>query len=93
VGESTAGEELPPPPGHGRNGADAYRGAQRVVITHARLHRGDVCQGKVYEQQESKQLVRIIGQAPIRATVYELQRLRCNLCGEVLYVAGPGGRE
>jgi transposase len=80
-------------PGHGRNGADAYCGAQRVVIEHASLHRGDLCpgceKGKVYEQQESRQLVRIVGQAPIAATVYELQRLRCNLCGEVYTAETP----
>ncbi|HTF63959.1 MAG TPA: hypothetical protein VK638_14840, partial [Edaphobacter sp.] len=80
-------------PGHGRNGADAYCGAQRVVIVHASLHRGDLCpgceKGKVYEQQEPRQLVRIVGHAPIAATVYELQRLRCNLCGEVYTAEAP----
>ena len=29
------------------------------------------------------QRVRIVGQSPLAATVYELDRLRCNLCGEV----------
>jgi transposase len=91
--ESTAGEQKPPKPGHGRNGADAYRGAQRVAVAHAKLHRGDVCpdceKGKVYEQQEPKQLVRITGQAPLAATVYELQRLRCNLCGKVYTAQAP----
>ena len=28
-------------------------------------------------------LVRITGQAPLQAKVYELQKLRCNLCGKV----------
>jgi hypothetical protein len=28
-------------------------------------------------------LVRLIGQAPFQATVYSLDRVRCNLCGEV----------
>jgi formylmethanofuran dehydrogenase subunit E len=45
----------------------------------------------VYEQQEPKQLVRISGQAPLSATVYELQRLRCNLCGEVFTAQAPEG--
>ncbi len=46
---------------------------------------------KVYEQQEPRQLVRIVGQAPLTATVYELQRLRCNLCGEVYSADAPEG--
>jgi len=34
-------------------------------------------------------LVRIKGQAPIAATVYELEKLRCNLCGNVYTAAVP----
>jgi hypothetical protein len=30
-----------------------------------------------------------VGQAPIAATVYELERLRCNLCGEIFEAAAP----
>ena len=93
VNESAAGEKQQKKPGHGRNGADDYRGAQRVVISHAKLHSGDLCpgceKGKVYEQREPKQLVRISGQSPLAATVYELQRLRCNLCGEVYTARAP----
>ena len=80
-------------PGHGRNGADAYRGAQRVVIMHDQLHSGDLCpactRGKVYVQADARRLVRISGQAPLSATVYELERLRCNLCGEVYTAQAP----
>jgi transposase len=36
-------------------------------------------------------LVRIAGQAPLAATVYELERLRCNLCGEVFTAQTPEG--
>ena len=36
-------------------------------------------------------LVRIKGQAPIEATVYELEKLRCNLCGEVFTAEAPEG--
>ena len=35
--------------------------------------------------------VRIIGQAPVQATVYELARLRCNLCQEVYTAPDPVG--
>jgi transposase len=36
-------------------------------------------------------LVRLVGQAPLAATVYELDRLRCNLCGEVFTAPEPEG--
>ncbi len=39
-------------PGHGRNGAAAYVGAEKVEVPHASLHSGDACpecqKGKVY---------------------------------------------
>jgi hypothetical protein len=35
--------------------------------------------------------VRIIGQAPLQATVYELERLRCNACGQVYTATEPEG--
>jgi transposase len=82
-------------PGHGRNGAKDYRNARRVKVAHATLKHGDHCpgclKGKIYEQQEPRQLVRIVGQAPLTATVYDLQRLRCNLCGEVYCADAPEG--
>ena len=88
-------ESSDPPPGHGRNGARSYTGAKKVAVPHATLHTGDTCpgceKGKVYPQKEPKTLVRIIGQAPLAATVYELDRLRCNLCGEVFTAQEPEG--
>jgi hypothetical protein len=33
----------------------------------------------------------MVGQAPLAATVYELDRLRCNLCGEVFTAREPEG--
>ena len=40
-------------------------------------------EGKVYPLKDPRNLVRIIGQPPLQATVYELESLRCNLCGKV----------
>jgi transposase len=81
--------------GHGRNGAAAYRGAKKIVIRHTRLVHGDRCpdceRGNVYAQKEPKELVRIVGQAPLTATVYELERLRCNACGQVFTAEEPEG--
>jgi transposase len=33
--------------------------------------------------------VRIIGQPPLGATIYQLQKLRCHLCGQVFTAAAP----
>jgi transposase len=80
-------------PGHGRHGAEAYRGAERIKIAHASLKPGDHCphclKGKVYEQREPALRIRVVGQAPVAATVYELERLRCNLCGDVFEAEAP----
>ncbi len=84
-----------PVKGHGRNGASSYTGAKKVAVPHPTLHVGDACpdcaKGKVYPQKEPRVLVRIVGQAPLAATVYELGRLRCNLCGEVFTAQAPEG--
>src|SRR5215471_13158198 len=92
---SQAPEEDRPRPGHGRNGAEEYRGAQKVEVPHQRLKHGDRCpecrKGNVYEQKEPKVLVRVVGQAPLAATVYSLERLRCNGCGQVFTAQEPEG--
>jgi transposase len=84
-----------PKPGHGRNGAAAYRKARRIPVPHAGLTAGDRCprclKGKVYRQKDPALRIRVIGQAPIEATVYELERLRCNLCGDVFEAEAPEG--
>ena len=36
-------------------------------------------------------LVRIVGQAPLAATVYSLERLRCGACGQVFTAQEPEG--
>ena len=68
--------------GHGRNPASAYTGATKVPVPHPSLQPGAACpecpKGKVYAQKEPRPLVRIVGQAPLAATVYELAEWRCN---------------
>jgi transposase len=79
--------------GHGRNGAAAFTSAKRVAIAHATLHSGDPCpecrEGRVYREKEPATLIRIVGRAPLEATVFELERLRCNACGEVFTAEEP----
>jgi transposase len=81
------------PAGHGRNPATAFTGADRVRVKHAQLKSGDVCpecrEGKVYCRKEPKTLVRIVGRPPLQATVFEMERLRCNGCGEVFTATEP----
>jgi len=83
----------PGPAGHGRNPVTAFTGAERVRIKHVQLKPGDVCpecrQGKVYCQKEPKTLVRIMGRPPLQATVFEMERLRCNACGDVFSANEP----
>jgi transposase len=79
-------------PGHGRNGADSYTGAERIDVRHPSLAAGDPCpscgQGTVYDKAPGV-LVRITGQAPLAAKVFHLQKLRCHLCGQVFTAAAP----
>jgi transposase len=97
LGGSDAGTQpypnAAPPPGHGRNGAEAFGGARKVGIAHQKLAHGDRCpecgKGNVYGQKEPKALVRIVGQAPLAATVYSLERLRCGACGQVFTADEP----
>lgn len=81
------------PAGHGRNGAAAFAGAEKVSVPHATLHSGHTCpecgKGKVYRQKEPATLVRIVGQAPLKTTVFEMERFRCNACGQVFAAAAP----
>jgi transposase len=80
--------------GHGRNGAEEYTGARKEVVRHASVHSGDGCpgchRGKVYGLADPARLVRVCGMAPLQATVYECDRLRCNLCGEVFTAVAEG---
>lgn len=79
--------------GHGRHGADDFPAAARVETAHGTLRAGDGClhcKGRVYARPPQR-LVRIVGLAPFAATVYEQERLRCNLCGEVYTAKAPAG--
>jgi transposase len=85
----------PPPralPGHGRNGAQAYRDAPIVECDHHDLHPGDRCPqcdtGKVYDSPP-RTIVKVVGQAPLAATIYRLQRLRCRLCDAIFTAPLP----
>jgi len=94
--KKTGSDSKPSPKakGHGRNGADAYTGAETVHVPHKHLKPGDPCpeckKGTVYGTAPSR-IIRIRGQAPLGATVYELQKLRCHLCGAIFTAPVPDG--
>lgn len=82
----------PRPPGHGRNAAQAYSGAPIIECDLPDLEPGDRCpecdKGKVYDSPP-KSLVKVVGQAPLGATVYRVQRLRCRLCDAIFTAPLP----
>jgi transposase len=92
TGAADEADTTPAGNGHGRNGADAYRGAEQIAVAHPSLTAGDPCpacaEGIVYEKAPGV-LVRITGQPPLAATIYQLQKLRCHLCGQVFTAAAP----
>ena len=93
--DKTAPPDKEPPKGHGKNGAASYSGADKVEIPHDTLKPKDKCpkclKGKLYEVKTPKTVVRITGHSPLHATVFEMQRLRCNLCGEIFTAQAPAG--
>ena len=81
------------PKGHGRNGAEDYPGAKRVDVSHEALNAGDPCpscdRGTLYGQPQGGIALRFTGQSPLQVTIYELEKLRCGLCGEVFTAMLP----
>lgn len=79
--------------GHGRKGAKDYPGARRVKVPHPKLHLGDLCpkclRGKLYLFRQPAQIIRVVAQPIFQATIFELERLRCALCGALLTAPAP----
>jgi len=86
-GAKTEKDPAKKPCGHGRNGASAYTGAEKITVSHPTMKTGDMCpgceRGKVYPSVGPGVVVRITGGAPLKSRVWETEKLRCNLCGEV----------
>lgn len=81
-------------PGHGRNGAEDYKEAERFEVAHETLKPGDPCpkkgcNGKVYRLKEPGTLVRLRAMTPFVVLIWALEKLRCNLCGEVFTATPP----
>lgn len=93
--DSAATKARQKPKGHGRNGAEDYPGAKRVEVSHESLNAGDPCpscdRGTLYGQPQGGVALRFTGQSPLQVTIYELEKLRCGLCGEVFTAKLPEG--
>jgi hypothetical protein len=89
--KSIEADKTKKPKNHGRNGVDAYQGANVVEVQHPELSPGglcpsDACGGKLYELREPGVMVRVTGAPLASATRYNLQKLRCSIC-EAIYTA------
>jgi transposase len=87
----------PPSPGerrsgHGRQGAQAYNGAEHVVCRHETLAVGERCpvcgRGRLSRVEPGVE-VRLDGHALLSAVRYALEKLRCSACGQVFTAAVP----
>jgi transposase len=80
----TAGDDKESKKGHGRNDSSKFTNAKNIDVKHDCYCVGDKCplcpKGKLFEKQPSI-VVRIKGEAPIKAEKYHLQRFRCSSCG------------
>ena len=80
--------------GHGRTAAKGYWGAKRVEVPHAQLTVGEQCpdcaRGKLYQLKAFSPLLWLEGRAPVAATLYECQSMRCSACGTVFAASPPG---
>lgn len=90
--ESESKDSKKKPKGHGRRRAADYTGAETHEVKHAELKAGADCpeceDGTLYQQPPSV-VVRVKAGPPIAARVYEIERLRCGLCGATFTAAPP----
>ena len=79
--------------GHGRRPASAYWGADRELIAHRELKAGERCpacdSANLYNPKRPSQIIRLVAQPLVAATVYELETLRCTGCGKLFSAQPP----
>jgi transposase len=79
--------------GHGRVAASAYLKAQHIAVCHQSLQAGDRCpkcqSGNLSDLKDPAPIVRIFGNAPLAATCWDCDRLRCGACGLVFTAPAP----
>ena len=91
--QTAAATPRPKRKGHGRTPAAAYTGAKRVRVAHPQLRPGQPCpnckKGKLHALKVLGQIVRIAAQPLFAATRFELEKLRCCLCGRLFTAPAP----
>lgn len=79
--------------GHGRISQQRYTGARRIPVPHAGLRPAQCCpkcgRGKLGSLRQPATQVQLAAQPPVAAVIHELERLRCNTCGEVFTAPLP----
>lgn len=79
-------------PGHGRNSASSYKGAEKVIIPNefsaGQKCPEEGCDGKLYTITPTD-VVRVLSKGLFNAVVYSLITLRCSLCGTVFKAKLP----
>ena len=79
-----------PQQNHGRQGAADYPGCDQIVLSHPTLHAGSDCpdcaehhtKARLYALKDPGHLLVLEGQPIITGTHYEIEKLRCTLCGK-----------
>ena len=86
--------------GHGRKKSSDYTSAELVRVPHESLKSGDPCPsctavppGVLYDRGRPRRWVRLFGQPPVGATIFEFQDLRCGLCREIFRPEPPEGAQ
>lgn len=81
--------------GHGRRSQHGYTGGRRIAVPHPELKSAQECpecrKGKLRPQQQPARTLRLMAQPPVAAEIHELERLRCDTCGEVFTAPVPAG--
>ena len=82
--------------GHGRIGADEYRGAERLTVPHPVLVAGNACPeagccGRLYDTKAPAKDVELRATTPVIARRYDRQVLRCATCQKTFTAPLPAG--
>jgi len=84
--------DKPSPPGHGRLSASDYTGATHRPCSHPSHQAGELCPlccaGRLYPYK-TKQQIQLHGHAPVSATCWDVDVLRCATCKAVFNAREP----
>jgi hypothetical protein len=97
TGASAGNKADPKPPGskgkgHGKTGQAEFKSAEHITVPHPTLSVKDECpsckEGRLYDFGPAN-VLRIFGQSPLIAKVFELGQLRCANCQELFTAPLP----